>query len=87
MSDDAHNLKFTILCGNQQKAINQPSFQSDLETFVLEDSLDCGVLTTRREFGLENNAKGAIANYLALRVLHLSSLACQSILDLFANHL
>lgn len=58
-----------------------------LEAFVLQNSLDGGVFTAGRQLGLEDNTKGAIANDLALRVLHLFCLSCQAILDLFANNL
>lgn len=58
-----------------------------LEPLVLEHSLDGGILTRRRELGLEDDAKRAVAHYLTLGVLHLLRLAGETILHLLANHL
>jgi hypothetical protein len=58
-----------------------------LESLVLKHSFDGSILSRGREFGLEDHSKRAISNDLALCILHISSLSCNAILDLFANHL
>lgn len=58
-----------------------------LEALVLQDTLDGRIFTAGRELGLKDHAKGAVADNLALRVLHLFGLASQAILHLFANDL
>ena len=58
-----------------------------LESFVLQDPLDSGIFTIRREFGLEDNPKRTIAHDLALGVLHFLRLPRHPILHLFSNHL
>lgn len=58
---------------------------SYLEALVLKNTLDGGVFSAWRQFGLEDDAKGAIADNLALRILHLFRLASETVLDLFAN--
>lgn len=64
-----------------EKAIGSPY----LEALVLENALDCSVLAAGRQFGLKDDTEGAIADDLALGVLHLFRLASESILNLFAN--
>lgn len=59
----------------------------DLETLVLQNALDGGIFTAGRQLGLEDDTERAIADDLALRVLHLFCLSGQAILDLFANYL
>jgi hypothetical protein len=59
---------------------------ANLEPFVLQYSLDRSVLATRRQFCLEDHAKGAISDNLALSVLHLALLPSNSILDLLADN-
>lgn len=56
-----------------------------LEALVLQHALDGGVFARRRQLGLEDNTKGAIADNLALGVLHLLGLAGQAVLDLLAD--
>jgi hypothetical protein len=58
-----------------------------LESFVLKHPLDGSILAGRREFCLEDNAEGAIANDFALGVLQVPCLACDAVLDLLANYL
>lgn len=63
------------------------SGQPYLEPLVLQDSLDSSIFTTGRQFGLEHNPKGAIADNFTLGVLHVLRLASQPILHSLANHL
>lgn len=56
-----------------------------LEALVLQHALDGGILPRRRELGLEDDAEGAIADNLALGVLHLLGLAGQAVLDLLTD--
>jgi hypothetical protein len=56
-----------------------------LEALVLQDALDGGVLTGGRELGLEDDAKRAVADDFALRILHLFGLSGQAVLHLFAD--
>lgn len=58
-----------------------------LEPLVLQHTLDGGILARRRQLRLENDAEGAIADNLAVCVLHFPRLACDAILDLFADNL
>ena len=60
---------------------------SCLESFVLQYTLDSSILAIGGDLGLEDDAEGAISNNLALGVLHLSSLAGDTILNLFADDL
>lgn len=59
---------------------------SYLESLVLKDALDSCIFTRRRELGLEDYAKAAISDDLALSVLHLFGLASEAILHLLSNH-
>lgn len=58
-----------------------------LESLVLENTLDGSILSRWRQLGLENNAKGAVSDNLALSILQVPSLTGHSILDLLADHL
>lgn len=58
-----------------------------LEPLVLEHSLDGSILTTGCELGLEDDTERAIADDLALCILHFLRLPSQSVLDLFAYDL
>lgn len=58
-----------------------------LESFVLKNSLDGSIFPAGRQFGLKDDAKGAIANDLALGVLHLPRFPSEAILHLFPYHL
>lgn len=58
-----------------------------LEAFVLKNAFDGSIFASGRQLGLEDNAKGAIAHDLALGVLHITSLASNTILDLLTDHL
>ena len=60
--------------------INSPIY---LEPLILQDSFDRRVFSSRRELGLENDAKGPISDNFALCVLHFSCLASDTVLDLF----
>lgn len=61
--------------------------RAHLESLVLQDSLDGSIFTAWRQLGLEDDAKGAIANNLALSVGQISVLASHAVLYLFAYHL
>lgn len=58
-----------------------------LESFVLKDSLDGGILSTGRQLCLEDYTEGTVAHYLALCILHFSCLAREAILHLLSYHL
>lgn len=58
-----------------------------LEALVLQHPLDGSIFTGGRQLGLEDDTEGTISDNLALCVLHISSLARDAILDLFANNL
>lgn len=60
--------------------------RAHLETLVLEHSLDRRVFTAWRQLGVEDDAKGPIANDLALRVGEFSGLTSQAILDLLTDY-
>ena len=89
MSDDAHDLQFTILsrrlAGVQRRRDRQRNIGTCLEALVLQDTLDGGVLARRREFCLEHDAKRAIANDLTVSVLQFPRLARDAVLHLFAD--
>ena len=86
--DDAHDLQFTVLRQISKCEITpvRSHAQTDLEALVLEHALDGGVLSTRRQLGLENDAEGAVAHNLALRVCQVLVLARLAILHLFADN-
>lgn len=58
-----------------------------LEALVLQHTLDGSVLTRGRQLRLEHNTEGAVADDLALRVLHISRLAGNTILHFFTDDL
>jgi hypothetical protein len=58
---------------------------ADLESLVLQHALDGGIFAAGRELSLEDDAKGAISNNLALGVRNVSCLARGAVLDLFAD--
>lgn len=60
---------------------------TDLEALVLEYPFDGSVLAGGRQLGLKHDAEGAVADNLALRVLHISGLSCKAILNLLADNL
>ena len=60
---------------------------SVLEPLVLQNALDGRIFVGRRQLGLENDAKGPVADYLALGILQLAGLARDAILYLFADYL
>lgn len=84
VSDDAHDLQFSILRLSAKSETHCGS-RSHLETFVLEDSLDRSVLTAGRQFGLKDHTERSIADNLALGVGKVSSLPSHTILYLFAD--
>jgi hypothetical protein len=59
---------------------------TDLESFVLENSFDGCIFTSWGQFGLKHYSKTAIANNLALGVLHFPCLAGNAILDLLSDY-
>ncbi len=62
-----------------------PLRSSDLEALVLEHTFDRSILAGGRQLRLKHNAEGAVADNLALRVLHVSCLAGNTILHFLAN--
>lgn len=62
-------------------------WETYLEALVLQHSFDGGILTRGREFGLEHNTEGTVADDLALCVGHLFRFAGEPILDLLPDHL
>jgi hypothetical protein len=56
-----------------------------LEALVLQHALDGRILAAGRQLGLEDDAKGAVADNLALRVGKVLVLASLAVLDLFAD--
>ena|SRR5271156_3355917 len=58
---------------------------ANLESFVLKNSFDGCIFTSRGQFGLKHYSKAAIANNLALGVLHFPCLAGNAILDLLSD--
>ena len=60
---------------------------TNLESLVLQDSLDGSILTIGSQLCLEYYSERTITHNLALRVLHFSELARNSILYFFPNNL
>ena len=60
--------------------------QTNLEALVLQHPLDGGVLSTRRELGLEDDTERAVAHNLALRVRQILVFSRLAVLDLFADN-
>lgn len=58
-----------------------------LESLVLQDSLDCGIFTTWRQLGLEDDTERAISNNLALSVGNIPGLTSRTVLNFFSNDL
>jgi hypothetical protein len=58
---------------------------TNLESLVLQDSLDGSVLTIGSQLRLEHYTERAVAHNLALRVLHFPVFASNSILHFFPN--
>ena len=85
MANYAHDLQLTILHDSQHFARPYSLACSIyLEALVLEHPLDGSIFAAGRQFCLEDYAKRAIANNLALSVLYLASLASGPVLDLFS---
>jgi hypothetical protein len=61
--------------------------KTNLETLVLQDSLDRGILPIWGKLGLKDHPKRAISDNLALRVLHFLGFASEAILDFLTNDL
>jgi hypothetical protein len=80
VSYDSHDLQFSILPSRSasRRSLAKPSY---LETLVLQDSFDGSVLAAGRQLGLEDDAKRAVADDLALRIGNVSGLASDSVLD------
>jgi hypothetical protein len=57
-----------------------------LEAFVLQDTLDGRIFTTRRQLRLEDDTERAVADNLALRVCEVFVVAGQAVLDLFTDN-
>jgi hypothetical protein len=58
-----------------------------LKALILQHALDGGVLSGRRQLGLEDNTERAVSDDLALSVLHLFGLSGQAVLDLLTDYL
>jgi hypothetical protein len=88
VADNTHDLKLTVLLRSEacftQYADRLCSY---LESFVLQNTLDGGVLSIGRNLCLKYDSKGAIANYFALSVLHVTNFTSDAILDSFTNNL
>lgn len=61
--------------------------ETNLETLVLQDSLDRGILPIGGKLGLEDHTKRAVSYDLALRILHFLGFASETILDFLTNDL
>lgn len=88
MSDDAHDLQLAVL-RRVSKRVAPPArshSQTDLEALVLEHTLDGGIFSAGGQLGLKNDAKGAVAYDLALRVRQILVVAGHTVLDLFADN-
>lgn len=59
---------------------------TNLESLVLQDSLDGSIFAIGSQLCLEHHAEGAVAHDFALRVLHFSGLARNSILYFFPDN-
>lgn len=57
-----------------------------LETFILKDTFDGGILTRRGKLSLEDDTERAIADDFTLSILKLSGFASHSILDAFTDY-
>lgn len=89
MPDDAHNLQLTILYSGQYcRDRNEKTANSAyLESLILKNTLDGGILIGRSQLSLENDAEGAISDNLALGILYLARLARDAVLDLLLDYL
>ena len=56
-----------------------------LKALVLKHALDGSILSGRRQLGLEDDTERAVADDLALSVLHLLGLSGQAVLDLLTD--
>ncbi len=61
--------------------------KTNLETLILQNSLDRCVLAIWGKLCLEDHTKGTIAYNLALRILHFLGFASEAILDFLTNDL
>lgn len=88
MPDNAHDLQFTVLYFSQycRCAVHRHIISAHLETFVLKNALDGGILIGGGQLGLEDDAERAIPDDLALGVLYLPCLAGNAILHLFLDY-
>lgn len=96
MAHNPHNLKLTVLRKSERnrlawgtgiqhlRSLGSPPY---LEPLVLQDSLDGSVLAAGGHLSLKHDTERSIADDLALGVGDLLVLACQAILDLFADDL
>lgn len=88
MTNDSHNLKFSVLKPSQDTIYIGSSYcLTNLESFVLQYSLDCSIFSAWRQFRLEYYSERAVANNLALSILQVARLSCETILHLLANYL
>ena len=56
-----------------------------LKALVLQHALDGSILSGRRQLGLEDDSERAVADDLALGVLHFLGLSGQAVLDLLTD--
>jgi len=88
MTDDTHDLQLTILFQLVEVRFLMPAFLSSyLEALVLKNALDRCVFSSRRELGLKDDPKRAVANNLALSILHFFRIPSNTILDFLTDHL
>lgn len=90
MTDNAHNLEFTVLSkpvSNSGSFWDRNQTMAYLETLILEHALDGRILARGGKLGLEYDTERTVANNLALGILEISGFASQSILDALTDHL
>lgn len=79
--------RFCSLVSIRRDATHKTAANAYLESLILKNTLNGGVLVGRRKLCLENDAEGAISNNLALSILYLSRLASNAVLNLLLDDL
>lgn len=89
MPNNAHDLQLTVLFSRQHlsRRDHKTAASAYLESLILKNTLDGGILVGRRKLCLKNDAEGAISNDLALSILYLSRLASDAVLNLLLDDL
>ena len=88
VSDDAHDLKLAVLKSRSGHGVLRQLQQgraSYLESLVLKNTLDGGILARRRKLGLEHDTERAVPYNLTLGVRQVSGLASDAILYFLAD--